>query len=222
MQNTAIIIQTCDKYEFLWQGWFYYFYKYWDYSIQCPIFFCSEERDLLVFPTPLPEPHCYSVSSIKTGKGQWGERLHRILDALPENIDTVFYMQEDFWLHRTLPKHIFESRLKTFREWDMDAYRCCANSKHFKFVGKHSPRHYAPDSPYLITHQASFWKRDYFRSVVLPHEDPWQNEKMGSRRVQGQHKIFFAPFNFYHTVCRKGELTDIGRELDAEAKNSTD
>ena len=216
MQNTAIIIQTCDKYEFLWEGWYYYFSKYWDFNIPCWVFFCSEKKGPKFPATP-----DWRIGEFLTGHGQWGERLHRILDFLPKNINTIFYMQEDFWLHRTLPRHIFESRLQTFREWDMDAYRCCANSKHFKFVGKHPPRHYAPDSPYLITHQASFWKRDYFRSVVLPHEDPWENEKKGTRRVRGQHRIFFAPFNFYHTVCRKGELTGLGRELDAQVKNST-
>jgi|GEM_PF-6983350 len=212
MQNTAIIIQTCDKYEFLWQGFMYYFNKYWDKSIPSTVYFCTEEQG------------AYRGIShvITTGVAPWGERLHRILDALPEDIDTVFYMQEDFWLHRTLPKHVFESRLKAFREWNMDAYRCCANSKHFKFVGKHPPRHYAPDSPYLITHQASFWKRDFFRNCVRPNEDPWENEKKGTMRVRGQHRIYFAPFNFYHTVCCKGTLTDLGRQLDAKAKNSTD
>lgn len=209
-KNVAIIIHTCDKYEFLWEGWWYYFKKHWDFNISSQVIFCSEEK----------RPS-FPVALITTGAGQWGKRLHKILDSLPAKIDTVFYMQEDFWLHRTLPAHVFQSRYETFKSWDMNAYRCCTNSKHFKFVGKYPPRYYAPDSPYLVTHQASFWKKDFFRSCVLPHEDPWQNEKRGTKRLieaGGDHNIYFAPYNFYHTVCQKGKLTDLGRELDAQAK----
>lgn len=213
MKNVAIVIQTCDKYEFLWEGWLYYFQKYWDFNILSRIFFCTEEK---IFPRDLDHPE---IVRLIVNQGQWGERLLWILDALPNEIDTIFYMQEDFWLHRTLPAHVFQSRYETFKKWDMNAYRCCANSKHFKFVGKYPPRLYAPDSPYLITHQASFWKKDFLQSCVLPHEDPWENEKKGTRRLLGtDHKIYFAPYNFYHTVCRKGKLTDLGRELDAQAK----
>ena len=218
MQNTAIVIQTCDKYRFLWESWRYYFIKYWDFLIPSNIYFCTEEE---LYPTHMKTVG--RIINIRTGKGRWGKRLHRILDALPRDIDTIFYMQEDFWLHRTLPKHVFESRLKTFLDWDMDAYRCCAPSKHFKFIGKYPPYLFSQDSPYLITHQASFWKKDFFRSCVLPHEDPWENEKKGTKRLlDKEHAIYFAPFNFYHTVCCKGELTELGRQLDAQAQNDTD
>jgi len=214
MKNVAIIIQTCDKYAFLWKGWFHYFMKYWDPDISPKILFCTETIEPFWYKTVVKYP-----INIQTAVGQWGDRLLRILDMLPAEIDTIFYMQEDFWLHRTLPAHVFQSRYETFKKWDMNAYRCCANSKHFKFVGKYPPRLYAPDSPYLITHQASFWKKDFLQSCVLPHEDPWENEKQGTRRLIGtDHKIYFAPYNFYHTVCQKGELTDLGRELDAQAK----
>jgi hypothetical protein len=215
-KNIAIIIHTCDKYNFLWAGWRHYFQKYWDPAIESPIFFCSET---LTTAPDMEGP--FAWFHILTGKGEWGERLHKILDSLPTEIDTVFYMQEDFWLHRTLPAHVFQSRYETFKKWNMDAYRCCAPSKHFKFRGKYPPRHYAPDSPYLVTHQASFWKKDFFRSCVLPHEDPWQNEKEGTKRLikaGRDHRIYFAPYSFYHTVCQKGKLTDLGRELDAQAK----
>lgn len=204
-ENVAIIIHTCDKYKFLWDGFFYYFLKYWDEAICSKVYFCTEEDGA----------YRGIDNVITTGVAEWGERLHRILDSLPANIDTIFYMQEDFWLHRTLPKHVFESRLRVFREWDMDAYRCCADSKHFKFTGKYPPQQFTTDSPYLITHQASFWKRNFFRSCVLSHEDPWVNEKAGTKRLLNKkHAIYFAPFNFYHAVCQKGKLTDLGRELN--------
>ena len=220
MQNTAIVIQTCDKYEFLWQGWYYYFMKYWDDEIPCEIYFCTEQINPK-WDHGLRPLFPYIVH---VGMGEWGERLLRILNNLPNNIDTVFYMQEDFWLHRTLPKKVFESRLKMFRDWDMDAYRCCISSKHFKFVGKYPPQLFAIDSPYLLTHQASFWKRNFFQDCVLPHETAWENEKRGTERIMkaGNHRIYFAPFNFYHAVCCKGKLTDLGRQLDAEAKYRTD
>lgn len=232
MQKTAIVIQTCDKYEFLWEGWWHYFKKYWDFSIPSEIWFCNEVKSdnlslIVVENNQLRDRlvHC------NTGTAPWGERLLHIIDVLPDEVDTIFYMQEDFWLHRKLPKHVFESRLKTFREMDMNAFRCCEPSKHFHLKkAKQAPYKFLDTSPYLMTHQASFWKKDFLRSCILPHEDPWQNEKKGTQRIQDRingplepelgcrwhwdPKIYFAPFRFYHTVCRKGKLTEQGRQLN--------
>lgn len=220
MQKTAIVIQTCDKYEFLWEGWYHYFKKYWDFSIPAPIFFCTEEKFF-------PQYRSIDLFRLPVGTDPWGQRLITILDSLPGEVDTIFYMQEDFWLHRTLPKHVFESRLKTFREMDMNAFRCCDPSKHFHLEETvQVPYKFLNTSPYLMTHQASFWKKDFLRSCILPHEDPWQNEKRGTERIRDRifensdldfywdPKIYFAPFRFYHTVCRKGKLTEQGRQLN--------
>jgi hypothetical protein len=219
MQKTAIVIQTCDKYEFLWKGWRHYFVKHWDFNIPSEIWFCNEENgDNLSILTVKDNGLEDILIHCTTGTAPWGERLIRILDGLPPEIDTIFYMQEDFWLHRTLPKHVFESRLKTFRDMDMNAYRCCEPSKHFLLEdGQQAPYKFSFLSPYLMTHQASFWKKDFLRSCILPHEDPWQNEKRGTDRIAelADHGIYFAPFRFYHTVCQKGKLTELGEQLNA-------
>lgn len=220
-QNVAVIIQTCDKYKFLWKGWYYYFMKHWDFNIPANIFFCTEEKFPFMMDTRRPR-----VGWLTTGEGPWGERLIKILDTVSA-YDIIFYMQEDFWLHRTLPKQVFESRLQTFREMDMNAYRCCEPSKHFHLEeSQQAPYRFQDTSPYLMTHQASFWKKDFLRSCILPHEDPWQNEKRGTERIKdsifgsddgdlGDHKIYFAPFRFYYTVCQKGKLTEQGEQLNA-------
>ena len=67
-------------------------------------------------------------------------------------------------------------------------------------------------------------KAKYFYDNVLPHEDPWTNEKEGTKRIAASEKtdtqIYLSPFNWYHTVCLKGKLTELGSALNEQAKNS--
>ena len=73
-----------DSYSRFWNPWYQLF------NLHCknhgPIIFLSEDK----------EPDFINdVTHIKTGAGEWGERLLRALKQIDSEL--VFYMQEDFW-----------------------------------------------------------------------------------------------------------------------------
>jgi hypothetical protein len=62
-------------------------------------------------------------------------------------------------------------------------------------------------SQYLISHGPNIWDRDFLLECIKVDEDPWTNEKKGTKRIQGR------GFNIYHyekdwfvNVLRKGKV----------------
>ena len=46
MKNCVILIQTCDKYEKFWNGFFNFFKKNWDSEIESSIYFSNENKEI--------------------------------------------------------------------------------------------------------------------------------------------------------------------------------
>ena len=107
----CVVVHTCDAYHQFWHGFYRSMQKYWDFEINCPIFFCNEEVDT-VFENP-------KFKQLKTGFGSHSDRLAKILDLL-EDYDYIFYMLEDFWPTHPMTKNMFEglAQLTIQNKWD--------------------------------------------------------------------------------------------------------
>ena len=213
VMDLAIIIHTVDSYNFLWSGWNYYFQKYWDFNIDASIYFMNEEATV----------DFSNVKQIKTEKGPWSDRLINGLSQISEK--NVFYMQEDFWLIKTLDKDFFESAFRFFIANNMDAFRITIMGNYklwptMKFFKKHNVKRFNNrKSMYLVCHQASFWKKDFFLNCLLPNETPWENEISGTERIRKiRPKLYMIREHWYNEVCRKGEFTDIGEKMVKEVQ----
>ena len=44
--DISVIVQSCDRYEKYWDGFFYYMEKFWDKNIKCPKYFCTENKEI--------------------------------------------------------------------------------------------------------------------------------------------------------------------------------
>jgi hypothetical protein len=103
-----------DSYSKFWNPWFKLF------NLHCknngPIIFLSEDKE----PDFVNE-----VTHIKTGKGEWGQRLLVALNQI-EN-DLVFYMQEDFWCVKDY--ELTDNLLSLFEFYDMDHLHIKENIK---------------------------------------------------------------------------------------------
>ena len=42
MNKVAVIVNSCDKFEFIWESWFHWWDKYWDKNINWKIYFITE------------------------------------------------------------------------------------------------------------------------------------------------------------------------------------
>src|SRR5687767_5116737 len=63
--NVALLVHSCDRYEFLYYGFDVFFSKYWDFDIACNYYFATEEKATAV----------NNFRTIQSGKGEWSDRL---------------------------------------------------------------------------------------------------------------------------------------------------
>jgi hypothetical protein len=212
LENLAILIHTCDKYDFCWEGWHYYFQKHWDFSLNCPVYFMNEDKEVK-FPL---------IKHFPSGPGEWSDRLLRGLNAIPEK--NILYLQEDFWL--TSPIAIADY-FKVFKSLSLNALRIAPDCDYYylyRRFWKHGfPIHrFSSRSKYLVSHQASIWDKDFFISCLLPNENPWVNEDMGTRRMRSTNKfikIALTPKNWYTATVRNGKFTAEGEAMAEIARS---
>ncbi|MEO5985067.1 MAG: hypothetical protein ABIP80_06145, partial [Ferruginibacter sp.] len=99
--EVALIVHTCDRYAFLYEGFDIFFSKYWDNSIKCKCYFITEEK-----PVNIP-----GFTNILSRRGEWSDRLALVLrQEITEKY--ILYFQEDMWLSKPVNpaffNHLFE------------------------------------------------------------------------------------------------------------------
>lgn len=199
--HIPIVLHTCDSYKQFWNPWFYYCKKF----LQGPykIYFLCEEEE--------PEFHA-EVICFKTGKGEWGERLLKGLNAIPEKF--IYYMQEDFWPCKPMDLSIYTP---TFIEHGMDSLRIDSISYLYSLdsVSAKIPLYkFKQRSHYLMTHQFSLWNKAFFIKNINPSHDPWSNELEQSKVMATKpHSIYLYENNWYNPVVKKGILQPVGQKM---------
>ena len=177
-------MHTCDKYSELWDSFVYYFDKHFKDNLKKYI--ATEEKKV----------NYKGWINIKTGKGEWSDRLRIALKQIPD--DQIFYIQEDIWLDKDfeLPKCI----------------HVCPTNKYLKTKGGV----FEKESDYLMNHKPAIWDKEFFLKYLKPNQTPWENEKKESIEIRknNDHKnITIIEKNYYKDVCRKGNLTTDGIKL---------
>lgn len=201
--NLAIVLHTMDKkpYSELWDSFIFYFDKYFDKNIVCKKYFLNEELDI----------NYDGWTQIKTGYGEWSDRLKRGLSQIDK--EYVFYFQEDFWLFDYLKNDIVEICYKTLLDNDGDnikIHKIDRSKAGIRLINEHvsiCDRNY----DYLISHQPSIWRKEFLIENLLDNENPWQNEINGSNRLRKKDfKIYYHYKDYYNAVMIKGKLNSIG------------
>lgn len=211
--DVALLVHTCDRYRFLYQGFAYFFQKHWDPAINCRCYFATEEIEVSI----------PGFNTIHSGKGEWADRLRFLLEQrITERY--VIYMQEDMWLNAPVSSSFFNQLFDLVRRngW-----------KQVK-LGSSSVYHTRPTdqyidgfnialldnqaSGYLMSHQITVWDREFLIRQLYKGEHPWRNERRGTKRLkklnpQIYHADYFAengepPINQNHPgIIRSGYRT---------------
>jgi hypothetical protein len=199
INDIPIVLHTIDSYSKFWDTWYFLFKKY------CinhgPIYFLSEEKE----PSFVKE-----INHIKTGYGEWGERLIRGLSQI--NSELIIYMQEDFWGKDKLILN--DTHLDLFYEFKMDQL-------HIKGIPppnmisvskvKDNLFRLTQNSQYTHNHQFGILKKDKFLSNILPNENPWDNEINGTKRLnKTNHNVYLLDYDWYVTSVRRGKIMERG------------
>ena len=184
--KVALLVHSCDRYEFLYRGFAYFFAKHWDRDIPCNCYFATEEKDVDIA----------GFRNIKSGTGEWSDRLRHLLTEKIEE-DYVLYFQEDMWLNKDVNAAFFSQLfdMAAQNDWDMvklhssEVYRTVPEP-HF-IEGFNLARLDNAASGFLMSHQVTLWKRTFLAGQLPKNEHPWRNERRGTKRLKKQNPAIF-------------------------------
>lgn len=216
--NCAFIVQTCDRYEFAWEGFFYYMKKHWDFEINVPMFFCNEEKNV-----NLPKPFI----QIKTGCGSFVQNLNFILNEVKQ--ENIFYMLEDFWPTNSFKKELFNQSYSCFLKNNFDSLQISSytpwysleKSEH-EVLGQNLLK-FSENSDWIFNFQCRFWKKEVFKQCLV---EPEISEKTVSSAITVEiasdhysrkknlscylfHRLWYP----HSGTVYRGQFTDVGKEM---------
>ncbi|RYD59379.1 MAG: hypothetical protein EOP56_00510 [Sphingobacteriales bacterium] len=178
-RTIAIVVHACDRYELLYQGFAEFFTQRWPLDTRISgYYFLTEEKDYVNAP----------FKNIKTGRGEWSDRLKRGLEQIPESY--ILYLQEDMWLDKDVPAEAIngvidftlEKQPLLFKLNSSEVYKTLPTDRFisdFRLAKLDNQK-----SEYLMSHQASVWNKDFLMAQLEPCEHPWRNERKGTKRLR--------------------------------------
>lgn len=210
--DLSIIIHTTDKYSWVWEPWYYYFSKCWNWEIPAKVYFCNELINVEFENLP--------IEQLKSGSGEWSNRLKIILQKIPTRY--VFYMQEDFWPSARLEKTFIRSILDVMERHQIMRFGLYQKTKQINtirsstLINNKAVEIFTRDSNYLISHHPGIWDREFFLRCLLPNESPWKNELSGTKRIQSMDimpRICMIHLDWYNHTVKKGHPKPVWYEL---------
>jgi hypothetical protein len=236
MNKIALVVHACDRYKLLYKGFAYFFKKNWPYGdLPVSYYFLTEEED---YKSDI-------FTNIKTGKGEWSDRLLNGLKQIPE--DYIFYLQEDMWFIKPVDADTISKIIDFSIDNQVNLFKLSSNGVyHTKPTGEVINGLSVglldnEKSQYLMSHQISVWKKSFFIEQLKYKEHPWRNERKGTKRLKKldphiYHIDLFSendelPVNpntdtsaisAYYTVSKNAQLREYAHPFISEMKLDDD
>lgn len=197
--NVALIIHTCDRYEFLYKGFELFFSQYWDFGIRCNYYFVTEEKNVSVT----------GFENIHSGTGEWADRLAFILkEKISEKY--ILYFQEDMWLSKKVNGHFFNTLFDTAEKnnWlqvklhSSEVYKTFPTEQFIE--GFNVAEIDNTRSDFLMSHQVTLWNKEFLLQQLHKNEHPWRNERKATQRLRKLNPRIFHIDYFAENGC--GEI----------------
>lgn len=218
--DISVVIQTCDKYKFLWKGWYYSFKNNWDWSLNWDVYFCNEQEKLNFSDSRIKQIN----SKTSMDSSGFSDRLIEILQQIKTKY--ILYIQDDMWLYRKIDKKVFEDSLYIMKHFNWNCLKI--HEKTFFNYDLEKTNFFINDirvlkqkinSEYLLSHNACFWNLDFLLENMSENESPWKNEFEGTKRISQNYddpKIYHLDYPWYYQygIARNGEFTQFGVELN--------
>ncbi len=186
----ALLVHSCDRYALLYPGFEAFFRRYWDFTIPCNLYFATEEITVTID----------GFKNIKSGKGQWTDRLSRLLKHHIKE-EYVLYMQEDMWLNKDVNPRFFKQLFDVVVANDWKQVKLHSSEVYTTKATPHFIEGFNitvvdnERSGYLMSHQITLWNKTFFLEQLPPDEHPWRNERKGTKRLRKKNPVI------YHTDC---------------------
>lgn len=195
MKKYAILVLSCDAYADLWEPFFSQFEAYWP---RCPF--------PVYLGTNTKRFRHKGVRTILSGScADWSSDLLAILESIKEKY--VFLWVEDFFPVDNVDSALF---LRAFQ------FMQKSNANHMHMSDFIKPDGYDHDSlfgyydkgtPYRIN-APGFWSVRHLKTLLIPGENPWKFEIMGSYRASYYDGYFCIkkPLFRFIRIVEKGRI----------------
>ena len=220
--KTCVLIQTCDKYENLWEGLYLSYHFNWCWDLEFPIYVLTEEKKFISderFQT-------LNFGHLGDPPYNFSTRLIAALEHLKDlGYDSIFYTQDDFWPLFKVDSSIFQETHNLFKSEGMECIhvneylpsyfnmrsedRTYSISKTGNYIRGKEIHKFNPGSMYYYNHQSAFWKIDSLLRIQNPGERADHNEDRGTERAwEINPEYYFLSYDWYKAefVSYKGEL----------------
>lgn len=176
--DVALLVHSCDRYEFLFPAFEFFFSKYWNFDIPFRYYFATEEKQVQI----------EGFENILSGKGEWTDRLRILLEKIPEKY--VLYFQEDMWLSEPVNPEFFSgiADLAAQLNWQQlklhssEVYTTTATPYYVE--GFNIALLDNQQSDFLMSHQVTLWNKEFLLQQLQQPEHPWRNERKGTKRLR--------------------------------------
>jgi len=177
MNDTSILVLSCDAYEDLWEPFFTLKSRYWNCDYKTYI---ATETKLCEYAIALR--HNYPIS-------QWTTRIRKSLEEIPTKY--VIVMCDDFFIRKKVRTDIIENCIYEMK----DDIACFSFEQEYaptllsKFFGfRLKPQ----NSEYLNTCQATLWDREKLIERLQDEQNPWEWEEA---KVNSPYKHFVSLYD---------------------------
>jgi hypothetical protein len=179
MNNTAVLVHACDRYELLYKAFSFFFTRNWDPGTACNYYFATENIKVDI----------EGFQNIRSGEGEWADRLRYLLkEKVKEKY--IIYFQEDMWLTAKTNAHLFNRLFELAEKNDWKQVKL-----HSAGIYKTHPTDIFIDgfnvslldnerSDYLMSHQVTLWNKEFLIEQLHKGEHPWRNERKGTQRLK--------------------------------------
>ena len=200
MNDFAVVVSSCDKYQDLWTPFFTLFFRYWP-DCPYPIYLISND---LEYPDS-------RVNAIKIGEDRdWSSSMLAAMALIPHSY--VVLLLEDYLLQQPVET----SRIVELAQYMKDKEAGCMRL--FPCPG---PDVLCEDNPevgeinkgsdYRLSLQAAIWDKQVLVGLVRKGESPWHLEINGSRRTDELDDPFLSvtressrPLPYFCTAVYRG------------------
>jgi hypothetical protein len=216
----CILIQTCDSYEFLWEGLDLSWKHCWDWKeLDFPIFALTEEKDFV----------SEKIQTLKFGMQgsppkNFSTRLISALRYLSDDYDYVLYSQDDFWPMFPVRSRTFQEAIQFMASREVSCLHMNEYNRWYNYrLNLTSSRidgmpvyEFETGSPFYYNHQAAIWKIEDLLKIQQEGEAPYENECKGTERSWSlKTRNCFLNFSWYKPafVNLKGVLSPVAEEF---------
>lgn len=224
--KTAILIQSNDDYDFLWEGLFLSWKLNWNWKeFNFPVFLITETKQF-----SQSHPDCdfktINVGSDLSGPKNYSNKLIKsLLKLKKEGYTHVLYSQDDSWAFTQPDTLVIKDCIKMFQEKNMDCLYIHEQNWIFPFtftsddknkIQGHRVRKFKNGSRFYFNHGNAIWDIDSLLKVQKKDEAPYENEINGTNRAWNLLKNVYQiniPWYDQDVVHYKGKIKESGAHM---------